>query len=114
MEHTHALLSRYAYSTCSQETSLKPFPSKRKNYIQHSRPNRDESSVSATPWLEQTQTTQNKHNFLDTPTDICLCKNGVENTEHYLFKCKFYATHRAKLAASVINILAIKNNMKKT
>ena len=34
---------------------------------------------------------KNKHNFLDTPTDICLCKNGVENTEHYLFKCKFYA-----------------------
>ncbi len=49
------------------------------------------------------------HNFLDTPTDICLCKNGAEDTEHYLFKCKFYATHRAKLAASVINILANRN-----
>ena len=49
------------------------------------------------------------HNFLDTPSDICLCKNGTENTAHYLFKCKFYATHRAKLAASVINILSHKN-----
>ena len=45
------------------------------------------------------------HNFLDTPTDICLCKNGVEDTQHFLFKCKFYAIHRAKLASSVVAIL---------
>ena len=49
------------------------------------------------------------HNFLDTPSDICLCKNGVEDLQHYLFRCKFYATHRAKLAATVINILSLKN-----
>ena len=50
-----------------------------------------------------------KHNFLDTPSDICVCKKGVEDLQHYLFRCQFYAAHRAKLAATVINILSLKN-----
>ena len=45
------------------------------------------------------------HNFLDTPNDICLCKNGIEDTNHFLFKCKFHARHRATLASIVIPIL---------
>ena len=52
---------------------------------------------------------KHNHNFLDTPSGICLCGVGVEDTQHYLFNCKFYATHRAGLAASVINILAQKD-----
>ena len=45
------------------------------------------------------------HNFLDTPTDHCLCKTGVKDTRHFLFHCLFYARHRATLASSVINVL---------
>ena len=51
-----------------------------------------------------------QHNFIDTPSEICLCNRGIENTSHFLFTCPFYATQRATLAASVINILQ-KNNL---
>ena len=51
-----------------------------------------------------------RHNFVDTSSDICICSQGVENTSHFLFKCPFYATQRATLAANVIQIL-LKNNL---
>ena len=48
------------------------------------------------------------HKFLYTPTGMCPCGNGVEDTEHFVFKCRFYAAHRATLASSVITILSKK------
>ena len=27
------------------------------------------------------------HNFIDTPSDICHCNQGIENTSHFLFSC---------------------------
>ena len=50
------------------------------------------------------------HNFIDTPSEICRCNQGIEDTDHFLFSCSEYAIHRATLAASVINILQ-KNNL---
>ena len=46
-----------------------------------------------------------QHNFMDTPSEICLCNRGIEDTSHFLFSCLFYATQRTILAASVISIL---------
>ena len=46
-----------------------------------------------------------RRNFLDTPTDICLCKTGKETTEHFLFKCPFYTSKRTTLAESVVPLL---------
>jgi len=45
------------------------------------------------------------HNFFDTPSDKCLCNHGIEDTNHFLFSCLFFATQRATLASSVIEIL---------
>ena len=45
------------------------------------------------------------HNFVDTPTDKCLCKQGVEDTRHFLLHCPFYAIHREKLFKSTNTIL---------
>ena len=45
------------------------------------------------------------HNFIDTHSDKCLCKNGIEDTNHSLFLCPFFATRRATLASIVIPIL---------
>ena len=50
-----------------------------------------------------------KHNFEDTPSDICLCGIGTEDTRHFLFSCSLYARQRAKLAATTITILTPKN-----
>ena len=50
------------------------------------------------------------HNFADTPSEICRCHQGIEDTNHFLFSCPAYATPRATLAASVTNILQ-KNNL---
>ena len=46
-----------------------------------------------------------RHNFVDTPSDLCLCKNGVEDTSHYLLTCPFYASHREVLFSSVDNVI---------
>ena len=46
-----------------------------------------------------------RHNFQDTPSDICLCKKGVEDTKHFLLTCPFYANHREALFSTVENII---------
>ena len=45
------------------------------------------------------------HNFIDTPSDKCLCAHCIEDTNHFLFSCPFFAAQRATLASSVIQIL---------
>ena len=49
------------------------------------------------------------HNFVDTPSDICPCTHGVEDTDHFLFLCPRFAAQRATLASSVIQILQTYN-----
>ena len=51
-----------------------------------------------------------RHNFADTPSEICECNQGFEDTHHFLFECPRYAIHRATLAVSVIDILQ-RNNL---
>ena len=50
-----------------------------------------------------------RHNFMDTPSNICLCKSGIEDTSHYLITCPLYASHRAILFNSVENVIRNKN-----
>jgi len=45
------------------------------------------------------------HNFVDTPSANCLCEDGIEDTDHYLFWCPFFTAQRVTLATSVIEIL---------
>ena len=49
-------------------------------------------------------------NFVDTPSDICHCDQGIENTHHFLFICPTYVTQRATLVTGVNEIL-LKNNL---
>ena len=51
-----------------------------------------------------------QHNFVDTPSDICHCKQGVEDTSHFLFFCPSFVTQRATLTTSVNDIL-LNNNL---
>ena len=51
-----------------------------------------------------------RHNFADTPSEICECNQDIEDTHHFLFECPRYAIHRATLAVKVIEILQ-KNNL---
>mgnify|MGYP001355346680 CR=1 FL=1 len=60
--------------------------------------------------LSQLKSHKNNHKFEDTPSSLCLCETGIEDTCHYLFRCPLYAVHRATLAAKVIDIL-IRNNL---
>ena len=46
-----------------------------------------------------------RHKFADTPSDKCLCKNGVEDTHHFLITCTFYTRHRNVLLACVETVL---------
>ena len=49
------------------------------------------------------------YNFNDTPTDICDCNQGVENTRHFLFDCLPFAIHRVILAVKITEILERNN-----
>ena len=46
-----------------------------------------------------------RHKFADTPSDKCLCKKGVEDTQHFLITCTFYTRHRNVLFACVETVL---------
>ena len=47
-----------------------------------------------------------RHNFADTPSNLCLCKTGVENTDHYLLQCPFYNSLRTIIRTNVLSILS--------
>ena len=49
------------------------------------------------------------HNFDDTPSENCLCNEGIEDTRHFLLFCPFYNTQRAVLIRSVNEILLMNN-----
>ena len=53
---------------------------------------------------------KNRHNFIDTPSDICHCKQGSEDSNHFLFSCPSYITERETLEISVKEIL-LRNNL---
>ena len=52
-----------------------------------------------------------RHNFADTISDKCLCKNGVEDTRHFFTKCPFYYSHRVNLNNDIHTILRENNLM---
>ena len=45
------------------------------------------------------------HNFIDTPSGICHCNQGIEDTNHFLFSCSLYTNLGATLVTSVNGIL---------
>ena len=45
------------------------------------------------------------HNFIDTPSDICFCHQGIEDTKHFLFSCTLFANQRLTLIATITEIL---------
>ena len=42
-----------------------------------------------------------RHNFIDTPSDTCICKLGAEDTDHFFLYCPFYDSHRIVLRTKV-------------
>ena len=46
-----------------------------------------------------------RYNFSDTPSGICHCSHGIEDTSHFLFSCRSHAIHRAALVTVVNEIL---------
>ena len=46
-----------------------------------------------------------RHNFVDTPSEMFLCNQGIEDTINFLFSCPLYAIQRVTLKLSVVNIL---------
>ena len=51
-----------------------------------------------------------RHNFLDTPSDHCLCKTGIEDCDHFFLVCPFYNSIRTVLQTKVNGIL-LKNDI---
>ena len=51
-----------------------------------------------------------RYGFVDTPSDQCICRLGIEDTRHFLLSCPFYTTKRAVMVSIVKDIL-LKNNL---
>ena len=45
------------------------------------------------------------HGFIDTPSEICICNDGIENTNHFLFVCCIFTNQRVNLMQNVSRIL---------
>ena len=41
---------------------------------------------------------KNRHNFIDTPSGICLCNQGIEDTNHFLFFVSFFCYCKSNLS----------------
>ena len=50
-----------------------------------------------------------KHNFLDTPNDLCDCRSACEDTPHFLFTCNAHNVVRLSLRTAVMDILLPNN-----
>ena len=50
------------------------------------------------------------HNFIDTPSGICHCNLGIEDTSHYLLSCPFYTVQRVTLV-NIIKAILLKGNL---
>ena len=50
------------------------------------------------------------HNFLDTPSALCDCREAPEDTSHFLLHCQLHALPRAALFATLDNILSTNQN----
>ena len=59
--------------------------------------------------LSSLRSHKRRHNFIDTPSDICHCNQGIEDTKHFLFSCPTYLNRRAALVVSVNEILQENN-----
>ena len=55
--------------------------------------------------LSSLRSHERRHNFIDTPSDICHCDQGIEDTNHFLFACPTNVNQRAALVISVDEIL---------
>ena len=44
------------------------------------------------------------YNFIDTNSNICLCAQGIENTEHFLLTCPLFANQREIFLGSVDDV----------
>ena len=60
--------------------------------------------------LSRLRSHKKRYGFEDTPTDICLCKLGIEDTRHFLLSCPFYTSKRVVMVSSISDIL-LKNNL---
>ena len=45
------------------------------------------------------------HNFIDTPSGVCHCNQGIEDTSHFLLSCPSYVIQRVTLVSGVNEIL---------
>ena len=47
-----------------------------------------------------------RHNFLDTPSDKCMCQTGTESTIHFLLQCPLFNVHREDLMNKIQPIVS--------
>ena len=52
-----------------------------------------------------------RHNFLDTPDDLCTSESGIESTTHFLLKCPLFDDHRESLMDIVDPFVSILPNV---
>ena len=58
--------------------------------------------------LSQLREHKKRHNFIDTPSNICECATNIESTKHFLLECPLYIESRIVLMNSINTLLISK------
>ena len=52
---------------------------------------------------------KNRHNFADTPTANCVCNDGIEDVNHFLFHCSLFLDNRVAFLDVIENVMDVYN-----
>ena len=50
---------------------------------------------------------KNRHNFADTPSASCVCNDGIENVNHFLFHCSLFLDERVAFLNNIKNVMSV-------
>ena len=106
MEQFYLVFPEFSNISRIKKTPYITLSPKIKLYLWNTRSNFPRHLFQLRVGLSKLRYHKKRHSFLDTPSDICVCNNGVEDCDHYFFHCPFYITHRANLRAKVSSILS--------
>ena len=102
-------LRRYHLSPNSKKLYIVSFVQLKKSVFAIHNPTGIKKLFQLRVGLTQLKSHRKNHNFLDTPSDLCICNFESENTEHLFCRCPLFSIPRLILVDTVSNILSQKN-----
>ena len=52
---------------------------------------------------------KHRHNFADTPSACCICNDGIEDVNHFLFHCSLFLDERVSFMNTIESVTSVYN-----